>query len=101
MLVLTQREGEVVRLGDAEVHIMKISGRRVRLGFKAPLDVDIVRTTAKNQAISPKRAAALGKMATPVEISVPVTTSTGDVVATVPATATETEAATEVAETVT
>ena len=45
MLVLGRRENETVRVGnDIEVTVVAIHDNYVRLGFKAPMDVSVVRT---------------------------------------------------------
>lgn len=45
MLVLNRRLGEEIRIGrDIRLKVLAIRGNRVRLGFTAPADVDIVRT---------------------------------------------------------
>jgi carbon storage regulator len=44
MLVLTRKVGERVFLGEEiEVEVLRISGKRVRLGFSAPAHVSIHR----------------------------------------------------------
>ena len=44
MLVLARKEGEAVRIGaDTWVYIVSSGGHNVRLGFKAPSDVEILR----------------------------------------------------------
>ena len=44
MLVLSRKSGESVCIGrDIEVKVLDICGGRVRLGFSAPLSVDIQR----------------------------------------------------------
>lgn len=44
MLVLTRRENEKVVIGDnITVEVLEIRGGRVKLGFHAPGDVNIVR----------------------------------------------------------
>lgn len=44
MLVLNRNAGEKVRVGDSvEVMVVEVRGNRVKLGFKAPLDVVIMR----------------------------------------------------------
>ena len=43
MLVLTRRIGEAVQVGSAVVTILESTPSRVRLGFVAPLEVDITR----------------------------------------------------------
>ncbi len=45
MLVLTRRDGQSLRIGDAiEVHVVRVEGDRVLLGIAAPRDVAIVRS---------------------------------------------------------
>jgi len=44
MLVLTRRNGQSIRIGpDIEVHVVRIEGDRVVLGFDAPREVPIAR----------------------------------------------------------
>jgi carbon storage regulator len=44
MLVLSRKSGESVCIGsDIEVKVLDVCGGRVRLGFSAPLNVDIKR----------------------------------------------------------
>lgn len=44
MLVLSRRESERIKLGDAiVVTVVKVAGDRVRLGIEAPTDVLILR----------------------------------------------------------
>ncbi len=44
MLVLSRREGERLKLGDAVViTIVRVSGDKVRLGIEAPPDVLVLR----------------------------------------------------------
>ena len=45
MLVLTRRIGQAVRIGpDIEVHVIRIEGDRVVLGFDAPREIAVVRS---------------------------------------------------------
>ena len=45
MLVLGRREGETVKIGDhIEITVVAIKGNTVRLGFKAPPEVHVIRT---------------------------------------------------------
>jgi len=44
MLVLSRRVDEAVRIGDdVDVIVVAINGQQVRLGFRAPRDVRIIR----------------------------------------------------------
>ena len=44
MLVFTRHEGESVMIGrDIEVSVQVIHGNQVKLGFKAPRDIPIIR----------------------------------------------------------
>lgn len=44
MLILTRRTGETVMIGDnVTVTVLGVKGSQVRLGFKAPPEVHIVR----------------------------------------------------------
>lgn len=45
MLALTRKEGEAVYIGDdVTVYVVRVEGRRVRLGIDAPRDVAISRS---------------------------------------------------------
>ena len=47
MLVIRRRPGEAIVLpGDVEIHVLEISGNRVKLGVVAPADVLVVRREA-------------------------------------------------------
>ncbi len=55
MLLLTRKPGEVIRIGDNfSVTLCGIKGNQVRLGFTAPLDVNIVRDDCKKTYKKPK-----------------------------------------------
>jgi len=44
MLILTRRVGETIRIGDdIEVVVLGVKGNQVRIGVKAPTDVDVHR----------------------------------------------------------
>lgn len=48
MLVIRRRAGESVRVGsDVVVTVLEISANRVKLGFTAPAEVEVVRTEAE------------------------------------------------------
>lgn len=48
MLVIRRREGESVRLGGGiEVTVLEISANRVKLGFVAPAEVEVIRGEAE------------------------------------------------------
>lgn len=50
MLVLTRRRGERVLIGDdIEVAVVEVRGDRVKLAFKAPLDVPIHREELRHR----------------------------------------------------
>lgn len=50
LLVLSRKIGETVLIGDSvEVSVVEIRGGVVRLGFRAPQSVQIVRPNAKNK----------------------------------------------------
>jgi carbon storage regulator len=54
MLVLSRKSGESVCIGsDIEVRVLEVCGGRVRLGFTAPLKVNIQRQELKS--VSPRR----------------------------------------------
>lgn len=45
MLVLTRRIGQAIRIGpDIEVHVIRVEGDRVVLGFDAPREIAVVRS---------------------------------------------------------
>ena len=53
MLILTRREGEVIRIGpDIEVVVLGVKGPQVRLGIQAPREIVVDR-----EEIALKRAA--------------------------------------------
>ncbi len=59
MLVLSRKESQRIRLGDAiVVTIVKISGDKVRVGIEAPADVLVLR-----DELEPRTAAAVGEVA--------------------------------------
>jgi len=43
MLVLTRKINEKIRIGDAVVTVLRLTGNRVRLGIEAPNDTQVVR----------------------------------------------------------
>jgi|GEM_PF-2293740 len=50
MLVLGRRENETVRVGnDIEVTVVAIHDNYVRLGFKAPAEISVLRTELINK----------------------------------------------------
>jgi len=54
MLVLTRKVDEAVKVGDdCEVVVLSIHGREVRLGFRAPGTVKIVRTEVLEREDAP------------------------------------------------
>ena len=49
MLVLERKEGETIKIGDdIEITVIKIDGKRVKVGIKAPNDLQIERITTKS-----------------------------------------------------
>ena len=45
MLILTRKKGQKILIGDnIEVSILEFKGNQVRVGIKAPADVNVVRT---------------------------------------------------------
>jgi carbon storage regulator len=45
MLVVTRTSGEGISVGDGiEVHVLSVSGRKVRIGIRAPREISIRRT---------------------------------------------------------
>jgi carbon storage regulator CsrA len=44
MLVLSRREGQAVRVGEAVITVTKIGDGSVKLGFVAPLTTKVLRT---------------------------------------------------------
>jgi carbon storage regulator len=58
MLVLTRRVGETIVIGpDIEVTVMAVNGSQVRIGIKAPKNVNILRTELRDRIYVEKRAA--------------------------------------------
>ena len=52
MLVLTQREGEILEVGDnVKIYIKRIKGNWVRLCIDAPRDVKLKRLSAEEAAL--------------------------------------------------
>lgn len=50
MLVLTRKTGEIIKIGDKiEVQVLEVNGGQVRLGIRAPQDVEILRSEVKSQ----------------------------------------------------
>ena len=50
MLILTRKEGEVVRIGnDIKITVCGIKSGQVKLGFEAPLDVPVHREEIYNK----------------------------------------------------
>ena len=50
MLVLSRRESERIRLGDAiVVTVVRVAGDRVRLGIEAPRDIPVVREELQSE----------------------------------------------------
>jgi carbon storage regulator len=59
MLVLSRKAGEGIAIAqDIEVDVISVSGQTVRLGFKAPRDVSIVR----KEIINAKRTALVASL---------------------------------------
>ncbi len=57
MLVLTQREGEVLQVGeDVRIHIKRIRGNWVRLCIDAPREVSLERIAAPGVEEAPEPA---------------------------------------------
>ena len=55
MLVLTQKEGESLQIGDnVTVHIKRVKGNWVRLAIDAPREVTLVRVPADPKASPPQ-----------------------------------------------
>ncbi len=50
MLVLTRRQGEVIKIGeDIILHVVLIKNKMIRIGIEAPPNVKISRPDAKNK----------------------------------------------------
>jgi len=47
LLVLTVKKDGSLKIGSATVHVLGISGPRIKLGIEAPRDVPVVRGDAK------------------------------------------------------
>lgn len=74
MLVLSRKESQRIRLGDAiVVTIVKISGDKVRVGIEAPADVLVLRDELEVRSGGPGQAAT--PPATPTLPSPPVAAS--------------------------
>jgi len=43
MLVLSRKPGETIKIGDAELTVIRVTGNRVTLGIDAPKRIPIVR----------------------------------------------------------
>lgn len=44
MLVLTRKQGEVIQIGDSiTITVLRMKGKSVRLGIKAPKDFNVIR----------------------------------------------------------
>jgi carbon storage regulator CsrA len=44
MLVLTRKQGEVIQIGDSiTITVLRMKGKSVRLGIKAPHDFNVIR----------------------------------------------------------
>jgi carbon storage regulator len=57
MLVLSRKRDQIVELScGVKVHVVDIRGDKVRLGFVAPDDIEIVRPDAKSKAKKPRPA---------------------------------------------
>ncbi len=55
MLVLTQREGEILQIGDdVQIHIKRIRGNWVRLCIDAPREVSLERIAAPEAVEAPE-----------------------------------------------
>lgn len=53
MLVLSRREGQRIKLGDAiVVTVVRVAGGLVRLGIEAPSDILILRTELESENAS-------------------------------------------------
>jgi carbon storage regulator len=58
MLVLTRRAGQAVRIGpDIEVHVIRIEGDRVVLGFDAPREIVVSRSELRAEVADEVRRA--------------------------------------------
>ena len=56
MLILTRRIGEVLMIGnEVTVTVMEIKGHQVRLGIKAPRDVEVHREEVYDRVQAEKR----------------------------------------------
>lgn len=68
MLVIRRRAGESVRLGGGiEVTVLELSATRVKLGFVAPADVEVVRSEAEVARRQNREAAAVAPTARVLE----------------------------------
>ena len=61
MLILTRRSGEVIKIGeDIEVKVLAIKGNQIRLGIKAPGDVEVHREEVYELIKTARAKSALG-----------------------------------------
>ena len=64
MLVLTRRIGQAIRIGDdVEVHVIRIEGDRIVLGFDAPREIAISRSELLAEVASEVQRAATERAA--------------------------------------
>lgn len=65
MLVLTRALGEVIRIGDATVTVVRLAGGKVRLGIEAPSEV-LVRRAELSSELHPGNSLGMTHPAGPV-----------------------------------
>ena len=63
MLVVRRKIGEVIAIGqDIEVEVIEISKTRVKLGIRAPREIEVNRAEAAHLALENQRASSLISM---------------------------------------
>lgn len=59
MLVLTRKQDQGICIGDVEVVVLDVQGGRVKLGVKAPDDIEIHRTEKPREIHQPAEPSAV------------------------------------------
>lgn len=64
MLVLTRKNGEVIKIGeDIEITVIASKGDQVKIGISAPKDIEIFRKEVYEQIIQENKQASAGILA--------------------------------------
>ena len=62
MLVLSRKVGESIHIGDEiEITILNISSNRIRIGFRAPEDIDILRSELCDWSMTPTESSSIDR----------------------------------------